>query len=126
MRHTPQHPAPGELPGDCRIPIRRGRDGHQPSVVGVFGEVGVVDPEDIVGTAARDVGAQGVKVGGIGHQGGADLDPGVFAAELGKRLAIGGGHLLVPQSHRDDGFTGRVGGAAKQYRKTGEHRTDGE
>ena len=91
------------LPVRCRVGAQHLCDVHQPAAVGVSGEVGVGQPEDVVGAAAGGVGAQRVEVGGIRHHVDPYLDVGVQAGEFVERFPVGGGDLLVPQAHGDDG-----------------------
>ncbi len=96
-------------------------DVHQPAAAGIPGEIRVGQPEDVVGAAARDIGAQGVEVGRIGDDVDPHLDVGVLAGELVERLAVRRGDLLVPQSHRDHGPAGGFGGATQQHSGDEQH-----
>ena len=126
LRHPPQPAAPGELRDHRRLPVGRRRDRHQPVVVGVLGEVGVVHPEDVVGAAAGHIGAQRVEVARIGHQGGAHLDLGVATVELIEGLAVGPGHLLVPQPDRHHCRPRGFVGASHQLDHADQDQGDGD
>ena len=76
----------------------------EPAVVGVAREVGVGEPEDVVGAAARDVGAQRVEVCRVGHQVDAHLDIGMRAVECLERLPVGLGDRRVPDPHPHHDF----------------------
>jgi hypothetical protein len=58
---------------------------------------------------AGHVGVQGVEVGGVGDHVDPHLDAGILRGELVEGLLVRRGHLLVPQSHRDDGLAAGFG-----------------
>ena len=110
-----------------RLPVRRSVrpqhfcDVHQPAAVGVSGEVRVGQPEDVVGAAARDIGAQRVEVGGVRHHVDPYIDVGVDAGELVERLPVRGGHLLIPQAHGDHRPACGFRRSAQQHRGDEQH-----
>ena len=122
LRHAPQHTVTGELIHDRRLPAacgvrpQRFRDVHQSTAVGVSGEVGIGQPEDIVCAAACGVGAQRIEIGGVWHHIDPHIDIGVKPGELVERFPVGGGDLLIPQAHGDDRSARGFRGSAKQYR----------
>ena len=99
---------------------------HEPAAVGVRGEVGVGEPEDVVGAAAGDVGAQRVEVGRVGDEVDAHFDVGMRAGELVERLPICRGDLLVPQPHGDDDLAAATvrPDLPKQHRRRRQQRRD--
>ena len=110
---------------DAAFGPRRFPDVDETATVGVSGEVGVGDPEDVVGATAGDVGAQRGEVGRVRHDVGAHVDVGMRSGERRERLSVSGSDLLVPQPDGDDRLAGgRSRRDVQDHRREAQQRGD--